>query len=365
MKEVQYISLKDIWVFIVQILEFALKKWRPLLVAGLAGGVLGFAYASFQKPVYYARLSFLLNENEQSQSLNLSSLAGLAGISGMSGGNVNEEKLLFIANSRFLMGTALLQEAEIGGANNLMVNHFIDLYNMSADFKSDTALKEFSYFTHKRLEDLNYAENKIMDKILKIITEGKQFTVDSKKKSGIVSQYSGVIILEYKSFNEVFAKTFVEILYTHLSKYYTNKTIQRQLKNYALIKERADSIQEVLHSKENYGAQMFDDNIGVIKMQGIVELERNKRDIGMLSLMYGEVLKNLEVAKFTLENQTPVFQTIDLPTYPLEKKKMSRLYAAITFAAIAGFCFFIWLLIKNPNKIFAKKKGEMINQNAV
>ncbi|MDP1725749.1 MAG: hypothetical protein Q8M15_03125 [Bacteroidota bacterium] len=356
MKEVQYISLKDIWIFIVHILKFALKKWKLLLVACVAGGILGFAYASFQKPIYHARLSFLLNENEQSQSLNLSSLAGIAGISGVSGGNVNEEKLLFIANSRFLIGTALLQEAEIGGVNKLMVNHFIDLFNIRVSFKSDTAIKEFSYFTHKRLEDLSYTENKVMDKILKEITEGKQFTIDSKKKSGIVSQNTGIIILEYKSANEVFAKTFLEILYTNLSKYYTNKTISRQLKNYALIKERADSIKEILFSKENYGAQMLDDNIGIIKMQGRIEIERNKRDIEMLSLMYGEVLKNLEVAKFALENQTPVFQTIDIPTYPLEKKKMSRLYAAISIAAIAGFCFFIWLLIKNSQTVLGKNK---------
>lgn len=362
MKEVEYISIRDIRIFLKQIFVFAFKKWKVLLFFGFMGGVFGYVYASFQKPVYHAKLSFLLNENEQTPSLNLSSLAGLAGISGGSNnGNVNEEKLLFIANSRYLLGTAILQEAQIAGSKKMMVNHYIDIFNLTGSFKSDTGLQGFTYFTHNSLEDLTYGENKVMDRILKEITEGRQFTVDSKKRSGIVSQGSGIIILEYKSLNELFAKNFIEILYENLSKYYTNKTIQRQLKNYALIKGRSDSIREVLYTKENYQATLSDNNIGLIRMQGRIEMERTKREIEMLSLMYGEIMKNLEVARFALDNQTPVFQLIDNPTFPLEKKKVSRLNTTVICVILASILAFFWIVFRNFKMILIEVQNEIVS----
>ncbi len=348
MKEIEYVSLKDIGFFFKQIFRYGLSKWKLILAFGLAGGLAGFFYAAVQAPVYEAKLSFLVNENEQAPTLNLSSLAGLAGISGMAGGSsVNEEKLLFIANSRLLVGTSLMEEAEVGGVKKMMVNHYIDIFQMESSFKADTALNGFSYFIHQKLENLSYAENKVLDKILREIVVGKQFSIEARKKQGIISQGSGIIILDYKSANEAFAKTFIEILYANLGKYYTNKIIQRQLKNYNLIKVRTDSIREVLFNKENYGAAILDKNIGLIKMQGRVEIERTRRDVEMLSLMYGEVLKNLEVARFTLDNQTPIFQTIDAPTLPLEKEKMSRLNTAIISAILLSFIGFLWLLSRN------------------
>jgi hypothetical protein len=69
------------------------------------------------KPIYISKYSFILNENDGSASLNLSSLAGLAGIAGLAGGsnNVNEDKLLYLANSRQIIGNTLVEKATING----------------------------------------------------------------------------------------------------------------------------------------------------------------------------------------------------------------------------------------------------------
>jgi capsule polysaccharide export protein KpsE/RkpR len=85
-------------------------------------------------------------------------------------------------------------------------------------------------------------------------------------------------------------------------------------------------------------------------MLGKVVLERTRRDVQMLSLMYAEVLKNMEIAKFTLDNQTPFFQVVDKPTLPLEKKKVSRIISAIVGSIILGIVFCIYLISKNFKK---------------
>jgi hypothetical protein len=350
--EKKSVELNDITILFKNIYQLFLSKWKAITYVGLLGGILGFGFAHFQKPIYISKYSFILNENDGNASLNLSSLAGLAGIAGLAGGsnNVNEDKLLYLANSRQIIGNTLVEKAIINGEEKLMVNHFIDIYKLAKGFKSDTSLENFTYFVHADLDKFTYQENKVLDLIIKNIVEGKQLFIDTKKKTGIVIQSAGIIAMEFKSINEEFSKYFIENMYRNLSDYYTNRTIQRQFKNYNLIKQRADSIKMVLFEKENYGASIFDRNIKVVRMSGKVDLERTRRDVQMLSLMYAEVLKNMEIAKFTLDNQTPFFQIVDKPTLPLEKKKVSRIISAIVGSIILGIVFCIYLISKNFKK---------------
>ncbi len=346
------VELNDIGKLFKNIYNLLLSKWKIIVIICFLGAILGFGFAQFQKPIYISKYSFILNENDGSTSLNLSSLAGLAGIAGIAGGsnNVNEDKLLYLANSRQIIGSTLVEKATINGEEKLMVNHFIDIYKLAKGFKSDTCLENFTYFIHADLDKFTYQENKVLDIIIKKINDNKQLFIDTKKKTGIVIQSAGIITMEFKSISEEFSKYFIENLYRNLSDYYTNRTIQRQYKNYVLIKERADSIKSVLFEKENYGADIFDKNVRVVRMAGKVDLERTRRDVQMLSLMYAEVLKNLEIAKFTLDNQTPFFQTVDKPTLPLEKKKLSRLISAIVGSIITGIIFSFYLIRKNFKK---------------
>ncbi|MES2654549.1 MAG: hypothetical protein V4620_03115 [Bacteroidota bacterium] len=328
--ESNYVSLKDIVNFIKKIYKFSLSKWKLFFLIGLLGGLLGYTFVYIQKPKYIAKFSFLLNENDGSPSLNLSSLAGLAGIGGIGGGgNINDDKLLFISFSRNLLGKTLLDTSTVNAKKTYLANHYLDIYGLTNSFKSDTLLKDFTYFTNGDINKLTYKENKVLDILINKIIESKQLVIESKKKSGIVSQSSGIVTIEFSSIHENFSKNFTDNLYDNISSYYINKSISKQLKTYNAIKNRADSIKSVLMSLENYGAQIFDKNLKVIRMQGRVNIERTRRDVEMLSLMYAEVIKNQEIAKFSLDNQTPFFQIVDRPTLPLFKKQTSKLIAAI------------------------------------
>lgn len=364
MREQAYIGIKDLFGYISQLFLFGLSRWKVLMLAGIAGGGLGFLIATFSKPVYHAKLSFLLNENEGGGSLNISSLASLAGISGLGGnGNVSEDKLIFLTSSRSLNGTTLLVTEKIDGREDILANHFIEIYKMRSSFSSDTCLKNFDRFVHSKLSQLDYRENKALDFIINYIDKQKLFTIEVKKKTGLVAQWAGIIILTFKSLNEEFSKVYVEQLYQNLSSYYTNKTIKKQLQNYQLIRQRADSIAGLLYSKEEAGAELYDRNLKMVRMKGLVDIQRSRRETEMLSLMYGEILKNMEIAKFALDNQTPVFQIVDNPSFPLEKKKMSRLYTAIIASIITGFIVFIGLVMRNNETLKPFKENKPATDN--
>ena len=52
-----------------------------------------------------------------------------------------------------------------------------------------------------------------------------------------------------------------------------------------------------------------------------VDLEISNRDKVMLSTIYGEVVKNLEISKTALIQETPTVQLVDQPELPLEKEQ--------------------------------------------
>jgi hypothetical protein len=363
-KNKESISIFDIIQLLKEAWLFGLKKWKIIVIAGLAGGIIGFLYATFNKPTYKGTLSFLLNENEQMPSLNLSSIANLAGLGGMGAStSVNEDKLLFLANSRYILTISMLSEKELNGKKDLLANHYMDMYHMQNGFSSDTVLAGFQHFSHTKVEELTYQENKAMDRIVKKITQdNKALKIESKKKAGIVAQNAGIVILEFTSLDENYTKAFLDEMYTNLSSFYTTKTIQRQLRNYTLIKNRADSIKEILSSKEIYGADIYDRNSNLAKMTARVGIERNRRDVEMLSLMYAEVVKNLEIAKFSLENQTPLFQLIDSPTLPLKMQKDSRIIYTFLGGVILGIATFVFLYAKRFFERAAKETTSARNE---
>lgn len=336
-----------IFSYVMNVFRFAFSKLKIIIIASLIGGVFGLCLALFLKPNYQAKLSFIINENDAVSSFNLSSISSLAGMAGIGGNtSVNEDKMIFLATSRSLLGETLLDSAVVNGKKDLIVNHYIDVYKMQKGFSSDTSLIGFTYFTHSNLLNLSYKENKVLDKIIKILNETKQYIIDVKKKSGIVAQWAGIVILEFNSKNEEMSKQLIDNLYINLSNYYTNKTIKKQLQNYNLIKKRADSLQVLLYDKELYGAEAFDRTFKSMKMQGKIEVQRSRRDIEMIGLMYSEVIKNLEIAKFSLDNQTPVFQLIDSPTYPLKIEKLGKLISLILGSIIFSFLTLVYLLIR-------------------
>ncbi len=338
------ISILDVQQRIKELWQFGLKNIKKLIIAGLAGLFLGIGFAFIKKPAYTGFLSFLLNENE-SMSISLSSIAGLAGFGGnVGGGPVNEDKLMFLASSRQIIGSALLARTD----NKTNADRFIETYNMLKSFKKDTALENFVVFEHFHLDSLNYAENKIIDRLIKFIDDAKLLNIDSKKKSGgLVSQNTGIVTIEFVSKNEDLSKLFVESIYANINTHFINKTIQRHVRNYNMIKHRADSLLGILSEKEHSGAQFVDENLNISKMVARVKVERTKRDLEMLYLMYGEVLKNLEIAKFSLENQTPLLQVVDSPTYPLKERRASKIIFGLLGGIVAGIGCFLFLLIRH------------------
>ena len=75
-----------------------------------------------------------------------------------------------------------------------------------------------------------------------------------------------------------------------------------------------------------------------------VNAEISSRDKFMQSTVYAEIIKNLELSKTSLAQESPTVQILDAPEFPLKKNKISKLkYAVVGF--FGGFLIFGFLIL--------------------
>ena len=160
-----------------------------------------------------------------------------------------------------------------------------------------------------------------------------------------IQDESNIIKISCVSKNEDFAKLMIESLADKLEEYYTIfQTAKSKLTLDFL--SRADSVLLELKNAEYKYASYKDANFGVQRAKGLLEEIRLKRDVEILNIMYGELVKNLEISKFTLLNNKPLLNIIDSPTLPLEVNKLSIVSAFILFSILGSFLYSFILIVK-------------------
>jgi hypothetical protein len=342
-------------------LKSSLKAYYTYLAAKktvLAFVAIGFSillltYAFIKKPLYIAKTSFIINEFDKGVGSSLLSLAGQIGISTGSGISLNDDKITFLIGSRRVMAGALLKELQTeDGTKVILVNRFINYYKLKDTWKSDTSMTGFEAVKNKDYDKLSYQENAAIDKVITIIEKSKLLTFEAIKKKSLVSQSSGIITIQFNFKDELACKALIENLYRELTDFYTINSTKRYKENYDLIKYRADSLINLIQEKENTLGAVADENFKIIKSIAKVNQYRLQKEVEMLYIIYGEVLKNKELAKFTLDQQKPAFQVVDAPTLPLEKKEASKIVytlIGLVLGAFAGLFWFSYRFIRSAN----------------
>jgi hypothetical protein len=151
--------------------------------------------------------------------------------------------------------------------------------------------------------------------------------------------------------NELLAKIYCERIVEKVVERYINIKTQRQNATVQKLQSRVDSIANLLRQKTVSGAALQNTSstmdINPLYRTGTsVAVETTLRDKTLLSTIFASVTQNLEMAKFTLSQETPVIQIIDAPVLPLKMDKMSRLKTAFLSSFLLGSVFIIGWIIK-------------------
>jgi hypothetical protein len=159
------------------------------------------------------------------------------------------------------------------------------------------------------------------------------------------SDEANIINLSYTSVNDEFAKIFVEALIEQMSEMYISHQTAQTNNTLDFLSSRSDSVFMELEMAEENFAKIKDINQRIVKASGRLKELQLMRNVEVLNAMYLEIVKNLEISKLTLLNQTPIIQIIDKPILPLEQEFKSKTVLGLLGAFLGSFlslCFFIF-----------------------
>lgn len=348
----ELVSYKDVIYWIRAYWKYLLSYKIHVIICLLIGIILGYTYAKFSPVKYEAKLSFIVND---AKSIIQNPIAALAGQLGASGSNVNvsDDRILFLINTKKILGQSLLtiiEEEKITVADKLIA---LNDYKKEWGGK-DTSLQNFSHFTSKNIDNLTYVENKIMDFLISKILKSNDLQSDAvkKKTSSFVGQSSsGIILISYKSKNELLAKKLIDAIYFNLSDFYTQITTKSLKANLDLVSQRLDSTKRIMERSEMATANEMDISNKIIRFSGKVNEVRLRKETELLNMLYAELLKNKEIAKFNYDQEKPIFQVIDKPSFPLEELSKSIIVYSIIGAFLFSFICLIYITV-----LFLKSK---------
>jgi hypothetical protein len=341
------VSLTDIRVIIKSWVSYLLSKWVLIITIAFIFGVFGVVYASLQKPMYTAQITFA-PENDRSSAM--SSYAGLAaqfGITGVGGGGVFEgDNLIEFLRSKMLIKKALLSQinwpTDKTGTNNLLINYYIRAHQIDKEWARDSALRNLSFSPNDQLV------SRTRDSILNEITS----EVDKNLQVDKVNKWVNIIGAKIKDEDELFCKLFIEQLVKNGVQYYVDYRSKKTRENVEILQRQTDSVRSTLTGNIVSAAQSTDLNINPIRQIVRTNVQRKQVDVQTNSALYTELVKNLELSKIALRKETPLVVIIDTPVLPLEKNKLSRTLTGVLFAIAGGILSIIYVIIKRWWKEF-------------
>lgn len=332
---------------------YLIKKWKIILFISVIGTSFGFLFASFQKPNYNAKLTFVVEEGKGA-SPNLGSLASLAGqfgvdIGGSNGGGLlSGDNILLYFKSSSLAREVLLSPIDSSNSTRSIADEYVKVYNLEKGWLKDNNIKSIKFPVLK----LNQTLTRQQDSLLKVIIDKintNQFNVARVDKKASIIEVSTTMR------SEMLAKIYCEkIVQSVVERYITLKT-KRQYSTVLKLQFRADSLESLLRQKTISGAKLQSssstlDINPLYKTRTSVASETTQRDKTLLSTIYASVVQNLELAKFTLNQDTPIIQIVDSPILPLKIEKLSRLKAAL-IGLLATSSLTIFVLVYKKIKI--------------
>jgi hypothetical protein len=129
--------------------------------------------------------------------------------------------------------------------------------------------------------------------------------------------------------DELLSKYYCERLVSSAIARYIDIKTERQNKNIVRLQKRADSISALLNMKTYSTAVAQERTLDInpaLRSTATVPSEVIGRDKAMLGTIYAEIVKNLEVSKVALSQETPVIQIIDDVRLPLKKNVSSKIF---------------------------------------
>ncbi len=343
-KETDAISLKEFIEKIKDVWRFLATKWIIIVFFGFVGSAIGLTYAYLIPIKYTSKLTFVVEEGKSGGG-GLASLAGQFGfdigsLTGGSGGVFSGENILL-----FLKSEGLCREALMTSYNQQGTLLLVDKYIEASKLKK-------KWLRNKKIGDINFAMYRdkplprLEDSLIQIIINDRILKTDLSVLKP--DKKASFITVSVSMHDEMLSKLFSERLVKIATKKYVDFKTKVKIDNLNKLQRRADSLSVLLNNKTFLAAssqQVLVDANPAMRLAPI-NAEISTRDKTMIGVIFSEVVKNLEISKTLLNQETPVIQMVDQSTLPLFEEKVGKIKSLVLGFIFFGFITVFFLVVR-------------------
>ena len=320
-------SIKDLFTYLM-------SNLKGIVIITLIFLSLVLLFNFIKSPVHYARTSFVLDSESSSNSIgDIASLASLAGINASS--FIDASSLFQIDNiqelyrSNSMIKQTLLTDSDFGNERSLLIDRLAS--NEKIDKKWDKLNVDFSTYNSKS-NNLRVHDS-ILNEVVKIIKE-KYLLVDKP------SRKTTILEIGFDHKDELFAKSFNENLVSIVNDFYFKTKTQKTGENLKILERQADSVKKVLDKSILFLAEKDQSipNPNPLTKVSLVPYQKALVDVQANGAIYQQIVTQLELAKVTHRNNTPLIQIIDKPVLPLENSRL-KLFECFVYGIFGGLFF--------------------------
>ncbi len=336
------ISLKELIQKIQEWIQYLKTQWKLIIGIAALGGIIGFVYASFQKPNYLATTTFVLEEDKGGGGLG--GAMGLASsfgfdLGGGGGGLFTSSNIIELMKSRLVVEKTLLNPVQVAGKEISLADYYIQINELKEAWSKKPALANISFPVHADRTKFSLQQDSILQTISAGLTKNNLTIAQKDKKVSIIS-------LTVKTENELFSKLFCEQLLKETSDFYIETKSKKSRLNVDILQHQADSIRAELNSAITGVAAATDNVYNLNPAFNVKKTPSTRRqvDVQANTAILTQLVAQLELSKVSLRKETPLVQLIDRPILPLEKDKVGRLKSLILGGFLAGFLTVLYLV---------------------
>lgn len=325
-------SLKEVVTNLRNTMLYLKSKWLWILIVAVIGGVGGYLYSKAQKPVYTAEATFVLDESSGSKGSGGQLSALGLGIDGASGDFFSAtDNIIWLYSTRLMVQKALLTAVDTSGKKVLLIDWFLKESGLNKAYAKKPAMSKIRFTEQMTDTSLTPMHNSIISTCAAMI-KGSYLKAEPTPKT------ENVISVRVQSKDELFAKTFTNVIVATVNEYYIQTKTRKAKEEVMLLEEKTGQYKSEMSSDMYQVATSTDDAPYANPNRTILRVapQRKQVDAKISADIYSGLVQQLEMSKTNLQKQTPLIQVIEEPVLPLGASgKDPKKYSLIGFFVFA------------------------------
>lgn len=325
---------------VVDFINYLVRKWWVFLIVGLLAAIAGYWYAAKQKVKYQSNLTFVLDQaggdGGISNAVNLAAQLGL---------NINTgsdlffgDNILEIIKSRRMVEKVMLSVDTFSGKPYTLIEYLLHVIPGNMQMETDKR-DSIHFLPNQSRSSFSYAQDSVL---YNTFMDFANFNIEADRPDKKLSIFS----VRITSFDEKFSKIFIDHLIHEADSFYTEISSKKERETLEILEHRVATMKGNLSASISNRAATQDANLNSALASAQAPLQKQQANITVYAGAYGEMFKNLELARFQYLKKIPLIQIIDEANYPMKKIKTGKLKTAAIFSLAAVFVviFILWII---------------------